>query len=332
MTSRLQVLVTSAGAAPAVAVINALRKQSRYAVEIGAVDLQPRSVGRLLADWFELVPAATEPSFVSRLLDLCTRRGVQYVFPIIDEELPIWATSRERFASMGVTVFSNPPACVDLANDKQRTAVHCVAHGITHPRSYTPEEARTLGPEAFPLFGKPRFGRGSVGTERLESLTRLCDFVARHPDGLVQELVTGTEMTVDVLVGPEGELLAAVPKERLEVKAGMATKSITRAVPALLPLLRQVIADFGIRGAANVQLMGQGGHWRLIEVNPKFAASLPLTVAAGVNLPLHLLELARNEFRHTTPLPFTPNLLMLRCWEEHFVEEARTSSPRAGHP
>ncbi|HEY2386213.1 MAG TPA: ATP-grasp domain-containing protein [Candidatus Binatia bacterium] len=325
----LRLLVTSAGSAPAVAVIKALRQQSRYSVEIGTVDAQERSVGKLLADRFDLVPHAADPTFVPHLMDLCVTHGVQYVFPIIDEELPVWAAARDRFAAAGVTVFANPVQCVELANDKLSTASHCLAHGIPHPRCYDSAEARALSFEAFPLFAKPRFGRGSVGAKRIENPGELNDFLRRHPDGLVQELLAGVELTVDVLVSAEGELLAAVPKERLEVKAGMATKSITRPGAEVLPLVRKVVADFGIRGAANVQLMGTGGRWSLIEVNPKFAASLPLTVAAGVNLPLHLLELARAEFAHPTPLPFTQDLLMLRRWEEHFVREGPRSSAGA---
>jgi hypothetical protein len=67
--------------------------------------------------------------------------------------------------------------------------------------------------------------------------------------------------------------------------------------------------------------MGPAGARKLIEVNPKFATSLPLTVAAGVNLPLHLLELARGELAGPTPLPYTADLLMMRCWEEHFMKD-----------
>jgi carbamoyl-phosphate synthase large subunit len=317
----LRVLVMSAGAAPAVAVIKALRAQSRYSMEIGAADAQPRSVGRALADWFATVPSGGAEGFVPALLELCRDRGVEYVFPIIDEELPVWADARDRFVRAGVTVFVNPAACVGAARDKWLTIERCREHGIDCPQSYRAAEARAIPASAFPLFAKPRFGRGSVGAQRIESARQLDDFLARHPDGVVQDLARGAELTVDVLVAGNGALLAAVPKERIEVKAGMATKSVTRALPALVPLLERIVRAFGVAGAANVQLIGGDGGWKLLEVNPKFAASLPLTVAAGVNLPLHLLELARDEFARPTPLAFTAGLLMMRCWEEHFVRE-----------
>jgi carbamoyl-phosphate synthase large subunit len=322
MEKPLSVLVTSAGAAPGVAVIKALRAQSRYPLVIGAVDMQPASVGMLLADWFEVVPSGTDSRYTDALFDVCRTRGVDYVFPIIDEELPCWAAAQQRFAGAGVTVFTNPLSCVENAGDKWRTAAHCAANGLAHPRCYRPDEAQALPPDAFPLFGKPRCGRGSVGARRLDNRSQLSDFLAAQPDGVIQALVEGCELTVDVLTDQHGTLLAAVPKERLEVKSGMATKSITREAPEVVAFVRRVVQAFGVGGVANVQVIAGHTGCQLIEVNPKFAASLPLTVAAGVNLPLCLLELARGEFRHPVPLAFVPNLLMLRCWEEHFVEQS----------
>ena len=162
MSEPLRALVMSAGAAPAVAVIKALRAQTRYPIEIGTVDAQHRAVGRMLADWFEPVPAGTHPDFVDALLALCAKRRVEYVFPVIDEELSVWARARDRFARAGVTVFVNPPACIDATDDKWETIERCKAHGIDVPRSYRVDEAPTIPTSAYPLFAKPRFGRGSI--------------------------------------------------------------------------------------------------------------------------------------------------------------------------
>lgn len=208
-----------------------------------------------------------------------------------------------------------------------QTAQHCTRHGVPHPRCYSPSEARELPAVTFPLFGKRRFGRGGVGAQKLEHPHQLADFLDRDPDGVIQELLSGDEFTVDVLVDDRDTLRAAVPKQRLEVKAGMATKSVTRAAPELARFAATVARLFGVRGIANVQVMVNGYDHRLIEVNPKFAASLPLTVAAGVNLPLCLLALARGELEGDIPLAFRTDLMMLRCWEEHFVDLAAAEAP-----
>ena len=106
--------------------------------------------------------------------------------------------------------------------------------------------------------------------------------------------------------------VAVVPKERLEVRDGQAVKSATRADSKVIPFAVRIAQAFGVSVMANVQVIRMrrrqrpgtptGVHARdsgtttdgdlvLIEVNPKFASSLPLTVEAGVNLPLLLLEM-----------------------------------------
>lgn len=320
MRPRLSVLVTSAGAAPAAAVLKALRAQSRYDVTVGAVDMARYAVGYRLADWWEVAPPASDPGFVPKLLEICQRRRVRYVFPIIDEEIPVWARHRQQFAQAGITVFVNPVECVDRVRDKRRTAEHCALQGIPHPRLFEADEALRLPSSAYPLFAKPAAGRGGIGAMKIDSSGELQRHLERYPDALVQELISGHEYTTDVLVRDDGFLLAVVPKRRLEVKSGMATKSITEAQPAVMALVERVAAAFGVRGVANVQSIVREGRPYLIEVNPKFATSLPLTVAAGVNLPLHLIELARGECQVEGRMPFRENLLLLRCWDDYFVQ------------
>jgi carbamoyl-phosphate synthase large subunit len=315
----IRALVTSAGAAPAAAVLKALRTQSRYDVTVGAVDAAQYAVGYCLADWWEVVPLASDPGFMPRLLEICQRRRVRYVFPIIDEEIPVWARHQQQFARLGITVFVNPLECVDRVRDKRRTAEHCALWGIPQPRLYDAAEATRLPVSAYPLFAKPAAGRGGLWAVRLDGSADLQRHLERHPDALIQELISGEEYTTDVLLRDDGFPLAVVPKRRLEVKSGMATKSITEAQPAVMALVEKVVAAFGVRGVANVQSIVREGQPYLIEVNPKFATSLPLTVAAGINLPLHLIELARGECQAEGRIPFRENLLLLRCWDDYFV-------------
>jgi carbamoyl-phosphate synthase large subunit len=315
----VRVLVTSAGSAPAAAVMKALRQAPGWDVEIGAVDMAAYAVGFCLADWSERVPPARDPEYVPRLLEIARRRRVQYVFPIIDEELPVWAAHAETFARTGVCVFTNPVACVELANDKRRTAAHSAAHALAHPRTMDGAEALELGPEAYPLFAKPAGGRGSIGAARLPDPESLRRHLGAHPEDIVQTCLDGREFTVDVLTTRDGGIVAIVPKERLEVKSGMATKSATRTAPDVVAFTERVVAAFGVRGIANVQVMLTRDGPVLIEVNPKFATSLPLTVAAGVNLPVLLIAIARGEQETATRMPYRSDLLLLRCWDDHVV-------------
>src|SRR5947208_5409900 len=105
-------IVTSAGSAPAVAVIQALLGQEEIPVRVLAADMDPLSVGFHLASERALIPGAADPQYISHLLELCVRSGASILFPIIDEELQVVADAAPQFASRGIHVVTNPPEVV----------------------------------------------------------------------------------------------------------------------------------------------------------------------------------------------------------------------------
>jgi carbamoyl-phosphate synthase large subunit len=318
------VLVTSAGSAPAVAVMAALREQQEIPVRVVAADMDPLSVGFHLSDAGLLVPPAGDPTFVDFMLSVCHEQGVEVVFPIIDEELQVFADAAPRFAERGIAVITNAPEVVRVARDKWLTYGWCRQHEVLAPRTWLaaePPAAPTL-----PLVVKPRSGRGSVGVQVMRTAEELRERLAREPELLVQEFIEGPEFTVDILADREGRVLSAVPRERLMVKAGMCVKGRTVNDPRLLELSVHVAEEFGLTPRGNVQFCRsvRDGEYYLIEVNAKFGAGLPLTTAAGVNMPLLLLKMLRGDTRAGAPPSvgaFRSNLVMLRHWAEVFVAE-----------
>jgi hypothetical protein len=81
-----------------------------------------------------------------------------------------------------------------------------------------------------------------------------------------------------------------------------------------------IIKKFGLVPRGNVQCILEGDAICLIEVNPKFPASLAFTVAAGVNAPLLLVKMHLGEEIPPMIGRFRNGLIMLRCWHEVFIE------------
>jgi carbamoyl-phosphate synthase large subunit len=315
----MTVLVTSAGSAPAVAVIQALRQQQELAVRVLAVDMDPLSVGFHLAHAHALVPSASDPVFFDRLRDVCRQNSVSVVFPIIDEELQLFAERAADFEAAGVHVVTNSPAAVRVAKDKWLTAQWCEKHGVRTPRTWLPDRREAAAP--FPLIVKPRAGRGSAGVHQVHTERELEYQLEHGQDLLIQEYIDGPEFTVDILTDRGGQLLSAVPRERLMTKAGMCVKGRTVNRTQLLELSRQIAEAFPLTPRGNLQFKQsrRDGECYLIEVNPKFGAGLPLTTAAGVNMPLLLLKLLRGDEVQPRVGDFRNNLLMLRHWAEVFA-------------
>src|SRR5580704_8989279 len=99
--TQLNVLVMSAGSIPGVAVINALKGQTEVSVRVIAVDMGDLSAGFLLADARHIVPAANNPDFIPTVRDICRIEKIGVIFPIIDEELQVFADHAESFADEG---------------------------------------------------------------------------------------------------------------------------------------------------------------------------------------------------------------------------------------
>jgi carbamoyl-phosphate synthase large subunit len=319
----LTVLVTCAGSMPGVAVINALKEQKELPVRVLGADMSPHSAGFVLADGGHVVPAASKPDFIPRIRDLCRKEGVQVIFPVFDLELQVFADHAKAFASEGIRVVSNPPEVVRLAKDKLLTVRRCEELGVLVPPTLLKSDLgrKTLPP--FPLIVKPRSGQGSAGVHVARDQREL-DFFADYVENpVIQQCIEGPEFTLDVLTDFEGNLISVVPKERLQVKGGMQVKGRTVKDPQLLDYGADIASKFRVFPRGNIQcIRATDGRLFLIEINPKFAASLPFTVAAGVNAPLLLLKM---HLGHKVPPmlgQFTGGLVMLRCWRELYVCES----------
>jgi carbamoyl-phosphate synthase large subunit len=321
------VMVTAAGSAPAVAVIQALRQQSEIPVRVVAADMDPLSVGFHLTPERALIPAASDPDFIPRVLQVCQQHDVTVLFPIIDEELQTFADHAPAFRESGIQVVTNAPETVRVAKDKWLTYLWCRRHGVRMPRTWTP--AQREHSLSFPVMVKPRAGRGSVGVHLVRSERELEDELARGGDLIIQEYVEGPEFTVDILTDPEGRVLSAVPRERLMTKAGMCVKGRTVSRPQLLELSVHVAEAFPLTPRGNLQFKQsrRDGEYYLIEVNPKFGAGLPITIAAGVNMPLLLLKILQGERVAPMVGQFRSDLVMLRHWAEIFVAAEELLAP-----
>lgn len=313
----------SAGSMPGVAVINALIDQKEVPVHVVAADMGTLSPGFVLAHASRVVPSASDPQFIERVRAICREDRIQIVFPIIDEELQVFADHIETFARDGVRVISNSAETVRIAKDKGLTARRCEELGVLAPPSLLKEELGKKALPPFPLIVKPRDGRGSVGVYTARNQRELDFYLDLVPNAIIQQKIAGPEFTLDVLTDFDGRILSIVPKERMQVKGGMQVKGRTLNDPQLITYGLEIAEKFRVFPRGNIQcIRSPEGRLYLIEINPKFAASLPFTVAAGVNMPLMLVQMHLGRRFEACIGQFEAGLVMMRCWRELYVRES----------
>lgn len=320
---KLNVAVTSAGSSPAVAVIKALRKQEDITMHITALDMNAASSGMYLADSCFTIPPSHKPGFIESVIKLCRKHGIQCLIPIIDEELFVFADNKNFFDRSGIKLIVNNKDTIRLAKNKYLTQKFCIQEGILAPKAVIPADIDKAKKLDYPLIMKPQDGRGSADVVRINDKNEL-SFYKRHFQGsIIQQFIEGKEYTIDIVASCAGEILQAVPRERIAVKAGMSYKGRTTKDSKLIDYGKAVAKKFRIDGPANIQCIVNKNGIYLIEVNPKFSAGLPLTVASGVNIPLILIKLAFNLSVEKNEFKFKDGIYMFRFWEEIFVAQEK---------
>jgi carbamoyl-phosphate synthase large subunit len=322
-------MITAAGTVTAQSVIKALRDDGRAAF-VAAGDMNPLCATRVFVDEFVTLPPGGAGDFARRCLDAAKRMEIDLLVPIVVESefLPL-ADVRELFESIGCRLALPAREIIERTADK--LAFAAFLHKISIPVPATRPYSNRLEVDRFPVYLKPRWGSGSVGTSRIESLHSLHEAARGRRDLIVQEAVEGTEFTVDCFAAAPGRVVAAVPRERIAIKAGVSVKGRTYRHPTIERIARTVVEKSGLQGPANVQGMLRADEsFTIIEMNPRFSGTLALTTAAGINFASLLIDTIEGN-----PIPdligrHQDGLTMMRYWNEVF--EDRDGVTRLGTP
>jgi len=294
-----RVLVTGAGGPAGVAVIRSLLRRADVEVFAADMDRWASALYLVPAERRRLVPAGRAGDFVEAVQRLCARDRIDVLFATVDVELPRLAAARDGLAAAGTLLAAPSLRTLDTCLDKLALA-HACAGALRVPRTELLGTPQALSGWDFPVIVKPRRGAGSRGVRTVGSAREL-DAVHDEDDLLVQELLPGQEYSVDVLADATGHVVAAVPRARLRVDSGVAVAGVTVHDDELVATAAAVARAVGLTSVANVQLKRDAdGVPALLEVNPRFPGAMPLTIAAGVDMPSLALDdvLGRDVPRH----------------------------------
>ncbi|MFE0204139.1 ATP-grasp domain-containing protein [Streptomyces sp. NPDC058985] len=280
---RPRVLVTGAGGPAGVCFLRALGDSC----ELFTGDIDANGAGLYLVpmDRRWLLPRGDSPEYAAALLDLCRRLGVDVLVPTVDSELVPLALTADAFSAVGTRVLVSPPVALERCLDKWELVRAC-DDVVRVPYTVLLEEGAAAAFAAgLPAVAKPRRGSGSRGIVRVDAPAD-ADALAHDGSYLLQELLPGTEYSVDVLVASDGCAVAAVPRSRDKTDSGIVVACHIVNRPDLSRLAAEVATAIGLRGISNVQVReDRTGRPALLEINPRPPGGMSLTVAAGVPMP-----------------------------------------------
>lgn len=290
-----------------------------------AADISPLAAALYEADEARLIPRSDDPSFVDTLLRICETDRVGLLVPTRDEELPVLALARDRFAQAGTVVLVSAPDAVDTCRDKARFVAAVADAGLEAPIVY-PDAATTR----FPAFVKPRWGKGGQGARMVSDAAQLAAAIeAIGEDVLIQAFVDAPEFTIDVFLDLDGRPISCVPRERISVVGGESVVGRTVRDPGLSDAAIRLCVAIGLVGHITVQAFRTATGVSFIEINPRYGGAANLGFEAGAPTPEYAIRAARGERLEPRLDAYEVGLMMFRHSADLFVREAELLRPEA---
>jgi carbamoyl-phosphate synthase large subunit len=322
MAKKLNILMTCVGRR--VGLMEAFRrsmKALRVQGQILGADWSPLAPGLAMADERFLVPGVNSPDYIDVILDICRRREVGMVIPLLDWELQPLADARERFAEADVRVIVSSPRVIGICRDKRKTFEFLSSRGVGTPRILEFGDAMK---GKFPVMVKDRYGSSARNVMRATSPQTLKRAFKGDDKMFIQEVITGPEYTVDVYAGLDGIPRVAVPRERLQVRAGEVCKARTvRHENIITEALRVVALLQECVGVITVQCrVASDGTVNFFDLNARFGGGVPLAIRAGADFPRWIIQEHFGQRPDINSQEWEDGLLMLRYDAEVFLKES----------
>lgn len=313
--SNSTILVPGASAPAAINTIKSL-KMVKYPVRIVSSDTNPVSAGFYMSDVYELLPEIESKSYLSRLFEIITKHKISILMPSSGYDIYHYSKHKKKLLKLGALPVVSDEKTMEICRDKMQT-YHYLSRKFDLP--ITTLDSKKL--EGFPLIAKPRYGKGSKGIAKIENPLDLRYIQSKQNELIFQEYLPGTEYTIDVLSDLNGEPIIAVPRIRVQTKAGISTVGKIIKDENISETCKSIAKYLKIKGPCCIQMKeSDEGTLKLVEVNPRLGGGTIFTALAGANFPAMILDMVLGK---RINIPKISEITVVRYFEEIVVENQK---------
>lgn len=314
----INILISSVGSTGAINVIKTYKKMGLDNLRIIGVDCNEEVVGKYFVDKFYKIPHGDEEAYLSSILKICDDENINIFIPIFGNETLKISKSIDEFHKRNILVPISNYEVLKICIDKQQTNSFFEKSNITYPTTYKKNE---INESLLPLFAKPKISLygGSRGAKKIESLQELKGL--KFDDYVLQEFIDGVEYSIDTFSDMNGQVIGIVPRKRIEIKNGLATKTITEKNQVIMENTKRLLELIKIRGPANIQCFKKKNEMFFFEINPRFGGSYILSIEAGLNAPKYILDIYNGKELENQIGKFKDSLMMLRYYMEVYCQK-----------
>ncbi len=318
----MNILVSCAGGPAAVGVIKSINDfDSQGEHKVVAIDCDKLSVGFHLADRSYVVPFSVEDDYWKEVLKVIRKEKIDVVVPTGDADIVHFASNVSMLSKINVVLFMSSYETIITCQDKLGFYNKMIQKGL---ENLVPKTSNNEKDISFPKICKPRRGSGSRGIELWRTKQHMKDLSSTEnlhysTDYIYQEYLPGTEYTIDVLCDLNGEVLSVIPRERLQIKAGISSKGRILRNKKIEDSCVKLCKALEVKGPVCIQMKEDvDGEPKFVEINPRMGGGTYFTTLAGVNFMKIILDIVKGE---DTYIEKPKEITILRYYNEVIVNE-----------
>jgi carbamoyl-phosphate synthase large subunit len=243
------------------------------------------------------------------LIDIIYKYNIHTVLPFVDAAIVITSRLAVMQKSIFIPISSEEMAIIMF--DKATANEWFEKNNIPVPAQTT----------ILPIIAKPRQGSASKGIAIIKDTDDLEYFKKKNnqDDFLIQKYIDGIEFTVDCYIANDGETISIVPRKRVEVTSGEATKTITSKDEEIIQLSKDIIKKATFRGPITIQFIRDNTTKEtfVMEINPRFGGGVLASIEAGANSAQVLIDELLG-MSVTVNTSWKGNVIMTRSFRETY--------------
>lgn len=350
MMDKVTVLLTGiGGGGHGEQILKALRLGAvRYRI-IGT-DASGNCANREQVDEYHRLPHATDPNYLTALVDLARKTGTRVILHGSEPEMIVLSHAGETLRKAGFYVPVNPPSVMAICQDKVRTFEHLARQGFRVPQYREIRHVNDIeGFVALPAIIKPSVGGGGSANvyiaQTRQELELFCSYLLTLFDRLMIQEYIGTpeaEFTVGVLFSADGVLLNSIGMRRiinnaLSVRARVPNRTgrkdlggslvissgVSQGVigrwPEITAQCEEIAKSMTPTAPINIQCRIVDGVVLPFEINPRFSGTTSLRAMAGYNEPDVLIRRDVLGQQISTHFPYR-EMTIMRSLHENIIE------------
>lgn len=283
---KMNVLILGLGGNVSQSILKALSMNDMPLNKIGAC-VNAEAAGLYLCDSSYISPYAVDPKFIPWVIDICNKERIHLILTGVEEIILSLQKNYDIIKAETNAVFiASSIEKLMIGQDKLLTCKWLEENGFNYPHFCASgdifkakELVRDCG---YPLIGKPRKGKSSMGIILIENESDL-KRVVQLDDYIIEEYIgtPGTEFTVGCYCSKDGSLIRTIIMHR-KLKNGSTWEATVVDNESILTESIKICQAFKPKGPLNIQFrVSKDNRPICFEFNVRFSGTTSMRTHFG---------------------------------------------------